>query len=70
LEIGKGKEIVQALREIGTVEGYHTAKAVYGLAQKLGLELPIMETVYRVLYEELPPKAAAQILMNREPKEE
>ncbi len=70
LEIGKGKEIVQALREIGTVEGYHTVRAVYGLAQRLGLELPIMETVYRVLYEKLPPKAAAQILMNREPKEE
>ena len=70
LAIGRGKKIGEALREIGTVEGYHTVKAVYRLAQKLSLELPITETVYRVLYENLPLTKAVEYLLNRSPKEE
>lgn len=70
LEIGKGKDINQALREIGTVEGYHTVRAVYQMAQKLGLELPITETVYRVLYENLSLEKAVENLLNRSPKKE
>lgn len=70
LAIGRGKDINQALREIGTVEGYHTARAVYKLAQKLGLELPITETVYKVLYENLPLEKAVENLLNRSPKRE
>ncbi|RTZ59313.1 MAG: NAD(P)-dependent glycerol-3-phosphate dehydrogenase [Gammaproteobacteria bacterium] len=70
LAIGRGKKISQALREIGTVEGYHTVKAVFNLSQKLGLELPITETVYRVLYENLPLEEAVKNLLNRTPKEE
>jgi len=70
LAIGRGKKIEEALREIGTVEGYHTAKALHGLAQKLGLELPITETVYRVLYENLPLAEAVEYLLNRSPKGE
>ncbi len=70
LAIGRGKKIPQALREIGTVEGYHTVKAVFNLSQKLDLELPITETVYRVLYENLPLEKAMKNLLNRTPKEE
>lgn len=70
LAIGKGKKIEDALREIGTVEGYHTVKAVYDLSQNLGLELPITETVYKVLYENLPLPKAVERLLNRSPKEE
>ncbi|HIO41715.1 MAG TPA: NAD(P)-dependent glycerol-3-phosphate dehydrogenase [Aquifex sp.] len=70
LAIGRGKAIEEALREIGTVEGYHTVRAVYGLAKKLSLELPITETVYRVLYENLPLSEAVEYLLNRSPKSE
>jgi glycerol-3-phosphate dehydrogenase (NAD(P)+) len=70
LAIGKGLAVEQALKEIGTVEGYYTVKAVYNLSQKLGLELPISQTVYRVLYEGLPLPEAVENLLNRIPKEE
>ncbi|HID79008.1 MAG TPA: NAD(P)-dependent glycerol-3-phosphate dehydrogenase [Aquifex aeolicus] len=70
LAIGRGKKIPHALREIGTVEGYHTVKAVFNLSQKMGLELPITETVYRVLYENFPLEEAMKNLLNRTPKEE
>ena len=70
LAIGRGKRVGEALREIGTVEGYHTVRAVYHLAKELGLELPITETVYRVLYEGLPLPEAVENLLNRSPKSE
>ena len=70
LAIGRGRPVGQALKEIGTVEGYHTVRAVYHLSQKLGLELPISQTVYRVLYEGLPLREAVENLLNRTPKEE
>jgi len=70
LAIGRGESVQKALEEIGTVEGYHTVRAVYELSRKLGLEMPITETVYEVLYRNLPPKEAVKILTNRAPKEE
>ena len=70
LKIGKGEPVERALKEIGTVEGYYTTEAVYKLSKKLNLELPITETVYRVLYENLTPQDAVHLLTNRQPKEE
>lgn len=70
IAVGRGESVEKALREIGTVEGYHTARAVYNLSKRLGLELPITETVYKVLYENLPLKEAVENLLNRSPKEE
>ena len=70
VEIGKGKDIETALREIGTVEGYYTVKAVYQKASKLNLELPITEAIYKVLYEGLPLTKAVEYLLNRVPKKE
>ena len=70
LAIGRGTPVGEALKKIGTVEGYHTVKALYGIAQKLKLDMPITETVYKVLYEGLNPSRAVEILTNRSPKEE
>ncbi len=70
LAIGKGKNVGEALKEIGTVEGYYTVRALKRFVEKRGVELPITETVYRVLYEGVKPSEAVEILMNREPKEE
>ena len=70
LLIGKGHSVEKALKKLKTVEGYHTVRAVYQISKKLNLELPIMETVYRVLYQNLNPKEAVKILTNRQPKEE
>lgn len=50
------QEVEKELREKNiTVEGFHTAYAVYQLTQKYGLELPIIEEVYKVIYERRDP---------------
>ncbi|MEK7697479.1 MAG: glycerol-3-phosphate dehydrogenase, partial [Pseudomonadota bacterium] len=59
------------LRDIGQeVEGVATAREVYALAKARGVELPITEQVYRVLYENLSPQAAVEALLRREPRPE
>ena len=69
--IGKGLSVKQALKEVGqVVEGLDTVKALYEIQKKYHLELPISETVYKVLYEGLSPVKAVEILMRRELKEE
>lgn len=66
IALGKGKSQQQALDEIQqVVEGRLTARAVYQLAQQHGIDMPITEQVYKVLYEELDPKTAAKDLMER-----
>jgi glycerol-3-phosphate dehydrogenase (NAD(P)+) len=52
------------------VEGVGTAREVYQLARKLGVEMPITEQTYRVLYEGLEPHQAVVNLLQREPKSE
>lgn len=50
--LASGKPIEQAIAEIGqVVEGYHAAKAVHMVATRLGVDMPICEYVYQVLYE-------------------
>ena len=66
LAIGQGKSVEQAEVEVGqTVEGLRAARAIFLLSKELGLELPIMEQVYRVLYEDVKPVDAVQSLENR-----
>ena len=66
IALGKGQTQQQALDDIQqVVEGRFTAKAVYQLAQQHEIDMPITEQVYKVLFEELDPKIAAQSLMER-----
>jgi len=66
LALGKGKNVSQAEIEVGqTVEGLRAAKAVHDKAAALGLELPITEQAYRVLYEGKQPVDAVRDLENR-----
>ena len=66
LAIGKGKSVAEAEAEVGqTVEGLRAAKAVYEKAGALGLELPIIDEVYRVLYENKNPQDAVRDLESR-----
>jgi glycerol-3-phosphate dehydrogenase (NAD(P)+) len=49
--LAAGKPVDQAIAEIGqVVEGYHAAKAVHGVAQKHGVDMPICRHVYEVLH--------------------
>lgn len=65
--LASGKPIDQAIAEIGqVVEGYHAAKAVRVVAKKLGVEMPICEHVYRVLYEGMSIPSVVESMLKRE----
>ena len=50
--IGQGKTPQEAMQEVGAVvEGYYAAKSAWALAKKMGVEMPITEAAYQVLYE-------------------
>ena len=71
LAIGEGQSIQQAIDSIGqTVEGYRATRAVFMMAEKNGLSMPIMEQVYRVLYEDKSPITAVKDLESRALKPE
>jgi len=64
--LAAGKSSEQAQAEIGqVVEGVLAARAVHDVAQRLGVEMPISEQVYRVLYQGAPAKDAVIALMGR-----
>jgi glycerol-3-phosphate dehydrogenase (NAD(P)+) len=66
LAIAHGKSAADAARDIGqVVEGQFAATAVRAVAQRLNLEMPICEQVYRVLEKNLPPQDAAMALLAR-----
>jgi glycerol-3-phosphate dehydrogenase (NAD(P)+) len=48
-------------------EGVYTARSVYEKSRLMGIELPIVTEVYRLLYEGKPPGAAVDDLMQRTP---
>ncbi|MGM9947050.1 NAD(P)H-dependent glycerol-3-phosphate dehydrogenase [Floccifex sp.] len=53
-----------------TVEGVRTAQIVHDLAKQYGIDMPICEEVYQILYEGKEPKTCANDLMLRELKQE
>lgn len=69
--IGQGKTLEEARTEIGMViEGVDNIEVAYELSQKYHVEMPIVETVYAMLYHYLDPKVAVNQLMTREKKDE
>lgn len=71
LLIAAGRTREEAAREIGFVcEGIYGARAVWQVAQRRGVDMPICQQVYRILYEELSPQEAVMALMSRALKPE
>jgi glycerol-3-phosphate dehydrogenase (NAD(P)+) len=71
LKIASGADAREYLASQRSVaEGYHTAAAAFALAQKLDVEMPITEQVYRVLHEGRPLQEAVRQLLSREYTEE
>jgi glycerol-3-phosphate dehydrogenase (NAD(P)+) len=71
LAIAQGRSIAEAQEEIRqVVEGVVAAKAVHQVADKLGVEMPICQQIYRILYEGAPPRDAVTALMGRALKQE
>lgn len=63
--IGQGISPKEAVRQVGTVEGYLAAKTAYRLSVQEGVPMPITETCYRICYEDYSPRDAVQALMSR-----
>lgn len=69
--IGQGYTMQQAMDEVKmVVEGVYSAKAAIALARKYDVDMPIIEEVNRVLFEDKPAKAAVTELMLRNKKME
>lgn len=69
--LGRGVSLESYLaRSRSVVEGVATTQAVVALAGQLGVEMPITEAVYQVLFEGLDPLDAIGMLMRRAPTEE
>jgi glycerol-3-phosphate dehydrogenase (NAD(P)+) len=71
LALARGLSVAEARAEIGQeVEGVATAREVYRKSRELGVEMPITEQTYHVLYEGLAPLAAVQALLGRRQRPE
>lgn len=71
LLLGQGKSLDQIKNEMKMVaEGIKTTKSVYDLAQKLQIEMPILEQVYGILYQGNNCSEAVKKLLQRELKQE
>ncbi len=71
LALASGKSIEEAQQEIQqVVEGVLAAEAVKEVADNLGIEMPICQQVYEILYEGKSPRDAVQTLMRRQLKSE
>ena len=68
--MGSGVDIATALKEVGTVEGYYATEMAYQIAKNQGVELPIINECYALLYEGKPVNEVVKSLMTRPQKNE
>ena len=65
--IGKGNAPQEAMKQVGAVvEGYYAAWSAWELAQENGVDMPITQAAYEVLYENKDPREALSYLMHRD----
>lgn len=70
-QIGQGKKLDEIISEMRMVaEGVKTTRSVYNLSRKLGVDLPICNEVYYVLFENYDVKKTVERLMSRSLKHE
>jgi glycerol-3-phosphate dehydrogenase (NAD(P)+) len=64
--IGRGYTVKSAQVEMNMVaEGYYAVESIYGMNKTLKVEMPIMEAVYRILYEKISPVIELEILKEK-----
>ena len=69
--IGRGLTVDETRKEIGmVVESFDNIEVTYKLSKKYNIEMPIVNTVYDILYNGLEPAKAVKLLMTREKKSE
>jgi glycerol-3-phosphate dehydrogenase (NAD(P)+) len=70
-QLGQGRTLKEITTAMGTVaEGIPTAESAHECARKLGVETPIIDQVYSLLYEQKPPARAMEELLGRDQKAE
>jgi glycerol-3-phosphate dehydrogenase (NAD(P)+) len=71
VELARGRTLQEILGGMNMVaEGVDTARSAHALAQREGIEMPIVAQVHAVLFENVSPREAVETLMLREPKPE
>jgi len=71
LRLGRGEKIADILADMKMVaEGVRNAKSVYHMARSLGVDMPITEQIYLLLYEGKSARQVVVDLMSRELKPE
>ncbi|MXX11540.1 MAG: NAD(P)-dependent glycerol-3-phosphate dehydrogenase [Nitrospira sp. SB0667_bin_9] len=71
LQLGQGRRLEDILHETVTVaEGVRTTKAAMALARQFQVEMPIVQGVHAMLFEDKPPRQIVADLMSRSAKEE
>ena len=71
VKLGEGLSLSEATANTRMVaEGVKTTKSVYDIAGNIGIEMPITEQVYQILYNDKDPRRAIKDLMERELKSE
>ncbi|MDR0223176.1 MAG: NAD(P)-dependent glycerol-3-phosphate dehydrogenase [Oscillospiraceae bacterium] len=68
--IGRGMSAEEAVKSVGTVEGYDCVRIALRLAREKGVDVPIFEQLYGLCYEGAKPKDALRALMERPQKDE
>jgi glycerol-3-phosphate dehydrogenase (NAD(P)+) len=70
-QIGRGRKLDEIIAEMAMVaEGVTTTESSYQLARQHGIEMPITNEVYRILFEDKDAREATYDLMTRETKQE
>jgi len=70
-QVGSGKPLSEVLEKMVMIaEGVPTTKSVHLLSERLGVEMPIADAVYQVLFEGKDPHQATEDLMTRDAKGE
>jgi glycerol-3-phosphate dehydrogenase (NAD(P)+) len=71
MKLGQGMRLSEILGEMRMVaEGVKTTQSAYSLSRRLGVDMPITEKVYQILYEDKPARHAVLELMARDLKSE
>ncbi len=71
LALGRGKKLKEAVEELGMVaEGVPNTRSVYEAARRVGARTPIIDVVYAMLYQDVPPAEGLERLFRRSPRRE
>jgi glycerol-3-phosphate dehydrogenase (NAD(P)+) len=71
IKLGSGMKLADILAEMRMVaEGVKTTESAFNLARRLGVDMPITEKLFQVLYHDKPAREAVIELMTRDLKAE